>query len=79
MVFLSAAVFPPLRFVYPSRMSRLRGLTCGLGAVWIAAISLAAVIPRGALAEALVLGSLGYPVYYTAISIWLGDWFRRSA
>ena len=78
-VFLAIAVFPPLRFVYPSRMSRLRGLTCGLGAVWIAAISLSMLLPRGAWTEALVLGSLGYPIYYTAISIWLGGWFRRSA
>ncbi len=67
---LSALVFVPLRYLYPSRSPVLRGLTVGLGIIW--GIILLIIIyslpqPPPYLAHA----SLLYPVYYTILSFWL--------
>lgn len=71
---LSAMIFVPVGYVYPSRMRTLRSLTVGTGAVW-AVVVLVLILslphpPRGLLAA-----SLAYPVYYVALSLWL-QWRR---
>ncbi len=67
-VALSAAVFVPIRYVYPSRTTTLRGLTIALGVAWGAAVvyTLARLdrVPR-----ALVVVSLAFPVYYFLLSL----------
>jgi len=74
-LFLAALVFAPLRFLYPSRMTWLRGLTVGLGIVWgIAVAAVLAQIPDRA--TSLAAASLAYPVYYTGLSFWL-QWRGR--
>jgi phosphatidylcholine synthase len=67
---LAALVFVPIRYVYPSRTVYLRPLTLALGAPWaVALVALIWLLP--APPAWLVWGSLIYPVYYVALSLWL--------
>jgi len=69
-LFLSILVFVPLRFIYPSRAPRFRASTNLLGALWGGAVLYLIYRlpdpPRG-----LLLASLLFPAYYTALSLWL--------
>jgi phosphatidylcholine synthase len=67
---LSALVFMPIRFVYPSRSPRYRMLTNLLGALW-AAVIFYAIYRLPDPPPALVFASLVFPAYYTALSLWL--------
>ena len=67
-VLLSVAVFVPIRYVYPSRTTTLRGLTVGLGVVWAAAV-LYALANLRAVPRMLVVVSLAFPVYYVGLSL----------
>ena len=61
-------VFVPMRWLYPSRMEGMRGITIALGVVWaIMGVVLIATLPQ----PSLVIGwlSLFYPVYYVAGSV----------
>jgi phosphatidylcholine synthase len=73
---LAIGVFVPVRYVYPSRTPTLRPLTVGLGVAWAAALlwAIAHLEPRP---KALVTASLGYVVYYFALSFVLTR--RRAA
>lgn len=73
---LCGLVFVPIGYLYPSRTPVLRSLTVGLGVAW-AALVLAMVIQLPVVSGSLVTLSLGYPVYYAALSVWLHR--RRSA
>jgi phosphatidylcholine synthase len=64
---LAVMVFVPLRYVYPSRMPRLRALTNTLGALW-GVVLLAIVWQLPSISPVLLWGSLLYPVYYFALS-----------
>jgi hypothetical protein len=67
---LAALVFVPIRYVYPSRTVFLRPLTVALGAAWT--VAFVAVIWRLPDPPAWLLwGSLAYPAYYLALSLWL--------
>jgi phosphatidylcholine synthase len=67
---LAILVFVPIRYVYPTRTVFLRPLTLALGAVWtIVFVLLIWRLP--APPPALVWGSLAYPAYYVALSLWL--------
>jgi len=70
-VALSIGVFVPVRYVYPSRTTTLRGLTVALGLCWGAAVlyALAALARFGAAPRRLVLLSLAFPIYYAALSL----------
>ena len=60
----------PIRYVYPSRTVTLRPLTLALGAVWaLAFVALIWLLP--APPRLAGVGSLIYPVYYFALSLWL--------
>jgi phosphatidylcholine synthase len=76
LVGLSVAVFVPIRYVYPSRTTTLRGLTVTFGILWAAAmlwlLTHAGDVPRG-----WVMASLAFPVYYFALSFVLH--VRRAA
>ena len=67
---LSGLVFVRIGYVYPSRTPTLRRLTLTLGAAW--AVMVCAIIalwpspPR-----AIAIASLGFPVYYFVLSLWL--------
>lgn len=67
---LVAMVFVRIGYVYPSRTPVLRGTTNLLGAVW-AAMMVAVVWLLPEVPQALLVGSLFFPVYYTVLSFWL--------
>lgn len=63
-------VFVPIRYVYPSRTVPLRRLSNGLGMVWTAlVVVLIWQLPTPH--PWLLGGSLFYPVYYVAVSVYL--------
>jgi phosphatidylcholine synthase len=67
-VLLSIGVFVPVRYVYPSRTTTLRGVTITLGVVW--ALLLLFILARLDTApRGLVVLSLAYPVYYVVLSL----------
>jgi phosphatidylcholine synthase len=67
---LAVLVFVPIRYVYPSRTVFLRPLTLALGAVWtVLFVALIWRLPDPP--PWLLWGSLVYPAYYLALSLWL--------
>lgn len=78
LVGLSIAVFVPLRYVYPSRMSRF-GTATNLGAlVWLAVVAAAVAWPAQLAHWPLIPLSLVYPAWYVGISLALGGLHRRT-
>ena len=67
-VFFSIAVFVPVRYIYPSRTTTLRPLTITLGLLWAVSV-LWALAHLADVPHALVVASLGYPVYYVTLSL----------
>lgn len=67
---LAILVLVPIRYVYPSRTMTLRATTLALGAGWGLLILWAVWrLPDGA--EPWLTVSLVFPIYYTALSLWL--------
>jgi phosphatidylcholine synthase len=67
---LSALVFVPIRYLYPSRTPTARPLTYAGGVLWGASVAwLLAQFP--APSRTLAALSLLYPAYYIALSLWL--------
>lgn len=67
---LTVLVFVPVRYVYPSRTLTLRTLTIALGAAWGALVILT-IWRLPATDGSWPALSLVFPVYYTALSLWL--------
>ncbi len=64
-------VFVPIKWIYPSRMERLRGLTLVATAAWgVACIAMLIQYPEPA--AWLLSASLLYVAYYVGISLYLG-------
>jgi phosphatidylcholine synthase len=74
LVTFAVLVFVPLRYVYPSRTETLSALTNVLGGLW-AVLALWILWRLPATDGPLTLLSLGFPVYYMALSFWLN--FKR--
>ncbi|HXZ85920.1 MAG TPA: CDP-diacylglycerol O-phosphatidyltransferase [Myxococcota bacterium] len=75
---LAAAIFVPLKYIYPSRTRAFRPLSIAVLALWVVAFSWLAVRPepsRAALYATLALG----PGYYMALSLFLNLPRRRAA
>jgi phosphatidylcholine synthase len=74
-------VFVPIRYLYPSRMGVLRGLTLALTLVWLATYAILVVqLPDPA--PWAVAASLAYVAYYAGLSFWMtarGAGARRAA
>lgn len=68
LAFLAAMVFVPVRYIYPSRTTALRGVTVGLGAIW-AVLMLAMIWQMPGVSRPLFWLSLAFPVYYVALSL----------
>ncbi len=67
LLILSGLVFWRVRYVYPTRTPILRPLTIGLGAVWsVMVVVIILMLPK--VPGWLLLMSLFFPVYYTALS-----------
>ncbi len=75
---LAVATFPRLPFIYPSRMTRLRTISCVLGGVWFLLVTGALLTAGHRLAALCMSVSLAYPAYYFVVSAWLGGWFTRG-
>ncbi|MCR9141389.1 MAG: CDP-diacylglycerol O-phosphatidyltransferase [bacterium] len=70
LVVLSALVFIPVRYIYPSRTAAFFKSTLVLTALWMAAIiAIASLYP--AAPDWLVMGSLVYVLYYFGLSVFL--------
>jgi phosphatidylcholine synthase len=67
---LSILVFVPIRYVYPTRTIPFRRLTNALGGLWVI-ILLFLIWQLPTPSRWLVIGSLYYPLYYTALSFYL--------
>jgi len=76
---LSAAVFVPLKYIYPSRMNALWWTTNGTAAIWAAVVALSISRADGLPNQAVMWASLAYPVYYLGVSFWLGGRHGRAA
>jgi phosphatidylcholine synthase len=67
---LTALVFVPIRYLYPSRTVTLRSATYVGGALWgVSVFCLLAQFPTPS--RALAMLSLLFPAYYMAVSLWL--------
>jgi phosphatidylcholine synthase len=73
----AAAVFVPLKYVYPSRMHALRRTTTVGGVLWALALTAAVLAPSASWREPLLRVSLLFPLYYFGVSLWLGGLHRR--
>jgi phosphatidylcholine synthase len=74
---LSALVFVPIRYLYPSRNRIARKTTYVLGIIWAALVfTVVAQMPLPSREIALV--SLFFPAYYVAMSFWLHFRLPRS-
>jgi len=71
-VFFSVAVFVPIKYIYPSKLSVLRKTTAAGGMLWGALLTAAIVEPESSSQFHLLELSLLYPAYYLALSFWLG-------
>jgi phosphatidylcholine synthase len=73
---LSAFVFVPIRYPYPTKTRPFRPLTLALGSIWgVTMIGLAALLPDPPRGVAWI--TLIFPVYYALLTIWL-SWRRRT-
>lgn len=78
LVLLAAAVFIPLKYVYPSRMRSL-WWTTNLGAgLWTLVLAAATAMPELAARWNIMEASLVYPAWYVGLSFWLGGLARRD-
>ena len=75
---LSVAIFVPLKYVYPSRVRVLRRTTNVLGTIWGLMIVMAIMFPMWSRSWSIAEISLLYPIYYTALSFWLGGLRDRA-
>jgi len=74
LVALAVLVFVPIRYVYPSRMPTMRASTNVFAAIW--GLWLVVMLWRYPNVSPLLFwGSMVYPVYYLALSLWFQ--FRR--
>jgi phosphatidylcholine synthase len=76
---LAAAVFVPLKYVYPSRMPALRRSTNALAGVWLLMVAGALLFWSRPWREGVLWASLAFPAYYLVLSFWLGGRRRREA
>ncbi len=70
LVVLTVLVFVPVKYIYPSRTALLRGLNMTLATVWLVSMAVLVLQYPDPHPVAVAL-SLAYPVYYTAVSVWL--------
>jgi phosphatidylcholine synthase len=70
----AAAVFVPIRYVYPSRTPRWRAVTVALGVAW--GITMLVIVWQLPVVSPMLLwGSLVFPIYYVMLSLVVG-WRR---
>jgi phosphatidylcholine synthase len=75
---LSILVFVPIKYLYPTRMTRFAKTMIGGAAAFAALLTLACLVGDAALRLRLVQVSLLYPAAYGALSLWLGGIARAG-
>jgi phosphatidylcholine synthase len=75
----SAAVFVPIKYLYPSQMMALRRTTTLLGGLWYAALVAVVVAPEATAPLRLAKLSLVFPAYYLLVSFFVGGLKRAPA
>ncbi len=65
---LSALVFVPIHYVYPSRTRLLQSWTVGFGAVWALTLTGLSLYPTEAWTAPVAWASLAYPIWYLGVS-----------
>jgi phosphatidylcholine synthase len=73
---LSAFVFVPLKYIYPSKLRRFRIATAIGGFVWVWVMAFIVWFPEPMARARATEISLVYPAWYVALSAWLGTWWR---
>lgn len=68
LLFLSALVFWPVHYVYPTRARRLMGLTLALAGIWGIAVLISLLTLGNEASYGWALFSLFFPVYYIVLS-----------
>ena len=68
----AALTFVPLKYIYPSKMRRLRAATAAAASLWVIAMALIARRPPSAARDLAAWLSLAYPAWYVVLSAWLG-------
>jgi phosphatidylcholine synthase len=68
---LALLVFVPIRYLYPSRTPRWRGVTIALGIVW-GIVMLAMLWQLPVVSRVLLWTSLVFPLYYAILSLAIG-------
>lgn len=76
LVGLSMLVFVPIKYLYPSRMTRFGKTTIAGAAVFTIVLTVACLLHDDALALRLAQLSLVYPAFYLAMSLWIGGLHR---
>jgi len=79
LIALSVLVFVPIKYLYPSRMTRLARTMIGGAAAFTLLLGAACVNEDPALRLRLAQISLLYPIAYGALSLWLGGLQRSGA
>jgi phosphatidylcholine synthase len=74
-LFFSAAIFVPLKYIYPSKLRAFRRSSVAGAGLWMILMALAVAWP-GAKALHLAEISLLYPAWYVLLSAHLGRWGR---
>ena len=69
-VVLTVLVFVPIRYLYPSRMRALQGLTLTLSVVWAATYAVL-VLQFPDPHPVVIAATLAYIVYYCGLSFWM--------
>jgi phosphatidylcholine synthase len=75
---LAALVFVPIKYLYPTRMTRLAKTMIGGAVAFTALLALACVTDDAPLRARAAQISLLYPAAYVALSLWLGGIRRTS-
>ena len=75
-VLLSALVFVPLKYIYPSKLRRFRAATALGGFVWVWVMAFIVWFPERMARVHAPEVSLSYLVWYVGLSAWLGAWWR---
>jgi phosphatidylcholine synthase len=81
LVVFAVLVFVPIRYLYPSRMRSLQGLTLALTVIWLIAYAVL-VLQLPDPNPWVVAASLAYVAYYWGLSFWMtarGAGARRAA
>ena len=75
----SALVFVPLKYLYPSKMLRMRRTVVAAACLWLVAMLGGCVAPELAVRLRLVELSLTFPALYLGLSFWMGGLHRPAS